>query len=93
MFDVDYNLDTEYTNHDGTCEGMDPSGTYGYSSDFKGYGGTWIYDYGGAYYSWGYGDFDGAVFNYWYGYVDYPYSYNGSIYYLTYYQYGLVDVL
>ena len=93
MFEIEYKLDKRASEDDGTCEGIDLSGTYGYSSDFDGYGGSWVYAYGGGgYYYWGVAEFDGSEFRYWYGYEDYPYSYAGSIYYLTYYQYGLADI-
>ena len=97
MFDVTYTLDTEfsYDDKDGTClGGGDGSsfGAYGYSSEFEGYGGSWVTNYYGTYYWWGYGEFDGAQFKYTYGYVDYPYDYYGTTYILTYYQYGLIDV-
>ena len=93
--DVNYIVDTEYTWDDGTCAKMngDTIGTYGYSDDLDGYGPSWVYGYAGYYYWWGYGEFDGASFKYNWGYVDYPYSYKGTTYYYTFYQYGLVDVL
>ena len=96
MFDVSYSMQDEpYVFDDGTCAkyGLDtPDGTYGYSSDLDGYGPAWVFDYYGAFYWWGYGDFSGSDFTYWYGISDYPYSYNGSNYYYTFYQYGLVTV-
>ena len=93
MFDVTYTYDTSVSSDDGTCAyyGLtgDTSGTYGYSTDFDGYGDSWVFEYYGSYYWWGEGAFDSkkGTFQYWYGYEDYYY---GSAYY-TYYQYG--DVL
>jgi hypothetical protein len=92
VFDVEYTVDNEFTYDDGTCDGYGlidhAPGTYAYSSDFDGYGPAWVFNYYGYYYWWGTGSFDGSVFNYTYGYTDYPYN---GLYY-SYYQYGLIDV-
>lgn len=77
--------------------GYDPldyfDATYGYSTDMLGNGESWVMNYYGSYYWWGYASFTATKaadwkFNYWYGYVDYPY--NDSYY--TYWQYGDVTV-
>lgn len=89
---------------------------YGYSSDLGGNGESWVNNYYGNYYWWGYAsiaeipasgstpcttstttstttctsttttgtEMAALQFNYWYGYIDYPY---GGAYY-TYWQYG-----
>ena len=93
MFDVTYTLQTaSYVYDDGTCDyyGLvgDSFGTYGYSSDFDGYGASWVYSSYGAYYWWGSGYWDGSNFGYVYGYKDYYY---GGAYY-SYYQYGAITV-
>lgn len=90
MWEVEYEPMKDVWTDDGTCGGsyFVVDGGYGFSCNFFGYGGTWVYDYYGYYYWWGYGMFDGATFTYAYGYRDYPY--NGNYY--TYYQYGQGDV-
>ena len=89
MFDVTYTYNKVASADDGTCGLGDTTGTYGYSSSFGGYKDSWVFEYYGGYYWWGYASFDSKVgqFNYWYGYEDYPYNSN----YYTYYQYG--DIL
>ena len=93
MFDVTYTLRNEsYVYDDGTCEyyGLfaDSYGSYGYSSDFDGYGAAWVYSSYGTYYWWGTGSFSSNSFMYYYGYTDYPYK----SYYYSYYQYGDIVV-
>ncbi|MFT5680621.1 MAG: hypothetical protein ACI8RZ_001527 [Myxococcota bacterium] len=88
-FDVTYTYrDADYTYDDGTCGTDGASGTYAYSGDFDGYGGSWVFDYYGTFYWWGYGAFSGDQFDYYWGYVDDAYG----AYYYTYYQYGIVTV-
>ena len=68
--------------------------TYGYTTDYYGYGPMALIGYYGSYYAWAYGDFVGGEFTYNYGLNDYYYNYGGMYpgYYYTSYWYGWAAV-
>lgn len=89
MFDLTDEL--TYWYDDGTCGKSiaEPTGRYGYSSDVGEYGSVRMYAVNTHYHAWGYAEFDGANFEYHYGYANDPYA--GSHYTNDQYGYAILD--